>query len=290
MSVEISIIIPVWNRKDKIILSLRSIERQTFKNIEVIIVDDGSTDETVDVINEFIRQSKLNIKLYKINHSGVSIARNYGIDKSTGKYIFFLDSDDYIFKSSFLEDVYNLITETDVDVVYTKFYFKKLSTKPLCNFNSVYNGIDFIKNLSIINCNYNPSLYFCKKEFLNKYNIRFVENLYMEDRLFLFDLAFHNAKFFISDMISIFRTISDNSITNGNKYDFHNIIIFEKILNRIKNRYDKDLYSKYYNNFLLHLNNLRCKITNENDKDIFDYYFNKFKGLTYESNTANTSN
>lgn len=290
MSKDISIIIPVWNREDKVLLSLQSIERQTFKNLEVIIVDDGSTDNTVNVINDFIEGTDLDIKLYPIEHSGVSIARNYGIDKSTGKYIFFLDSDDYIFKSNFLEDVYNLITTYDIDIIYTKFYYKLLPSKKLGNYNCIYNGIDFVKNLNIIKCNYNPSLYFCKKEFLNKYNIRFAENLYMEDILFLFDLAYYNAKFYIADMISVIRTISDNSITNGSKYDYHYIFIFKKILDRIKLKYDKLLYENYYITFLFHLENVEHKIVNTEDKYNFNLHLSKFKELKYESDITNTSN
>ena len=165
MNHKISVIIPVWNREDKIINCLKSIEKQTFKDIEVIIIDDGSTDNTVSIIKDYINGSLLDIRLFQIDHSGVSIARNYGIDKCSGEYIFFLDSDDCIFKNTFLETVYKTIIDKNCDIVFTKFYFynKPFQRKPLGNPNSLYYGRDLIKDCKIINCYYNPSLYFLKK-------------------------------------------------------------------------------------------------------------------------------
>lgn len=289
MKPEISIIIPVWNRQDKIINTLKSVEKQTFKNIEVIIIDDGSDDDSVNVINQYKTTSPLNIKLFQIKHSGVSIARNYGIDNAKGNYIFFLDSDDYIFKTDVLEKLYFLIKRYDIDVVVTKFYFSKLASKKLGNSNTIHNGEELILNLKIINTNYNSSLFFCKKDFLNKHHIRFIENLYMEDRLFLFDLAYNNAKFYITDIISIYRTISNNSITNTNgKYDYHHIIIFKQILKKIKFKYNESLFKQYYNTIIKILHNISNNI-NSIYKEEFKKYLNELKEWGNESDFTNTS-
>jgi glycosyltransferase involved in cell wall biosynthesis len=89
----ISVIIPTFNRGIYITKTIKSVMAQTYKNIEVVIVDDGSTDNTEDLVNQLeVKYNK--IKYYKQQNQGVSAARNYGIDKSTGKYIAFLDSDD----------------------------------------------------------------------------------------------------------------------------------------------------------------------------------------------------
>lgn len=275
MNPEISIIIPVWNREDKIINAIQSIERQTYKNIEIIIVDDGSIDNSVEIIENHIKDLTLDIKLYKINHSGVSIARNVGIDNARGKYIFFLDSDDCIINSNVLELLHNKIKHYDVDVVSTRFYFSNLSSKLLGKVNTIYEGRFFIESLDFLNKNYNPSLYFVKRDFLNKNNIQFIENLYMEDMLFLFDLCYHNAKFYITDIISILRTTSDNAITNSKgKYNYHYMPIFKKILEKIKD--NKDLSEKYYNSIIKFLNYMRLEI-DTSYIEMYDRYFNEFE-------------
>lgn len=292
MEPEISIVIPVWNRQNKILTALQSIEKQTFKNIEVIVVDDGSDDNSVNVIKQYKNTSKLNINLIQIEHSGVSIARNYGIDNAKGDYIFFLDSDDYIFKSDLLENLLKIFKEHEfIDVVATNFYYFKISSRPLGNKNTIYDGNQLILNLKIVNCNYNPSLYFVKKEFLTKHNIKFMEHHFAEDRLFVFDLAYNNAKFYITNITSVIRTVSDNSTTNTNgKYDYYHIIIFKYILEKLKLKYhDKNLLNAYYNILIDFLEKTYLSI-DEIYKEEFKKYLNELKEWGNESNFTNTSN
>ena len=97
---KITVIIPTYNRANIISKSIESVLNQTYNNIELIIVDDGSTDNTEEVIAS-IKDDR--IKYYKLKkNSGTAIARNYGIEKSTCKYIAFQDSDD-IFRNNKLE-------------------------------------------------------------------------------------------------------------------------------------------------------------------------------------------
>ena len=93
---KVSIIIPVHNSEKYILECINSVINQTYKNLEIIIVDDKSTDNTINIIKN-IKDKR--IKLIKLKqNSGVSIARNKGIEASTGDYICFLDSDDYWYK------------------------------------------------------------------------------------------------------------------------------------------------------------------------------------------------
>ena len=88
----ISVIIPTFNRKDFIWAAINSVLIQTYINYEIIVVDDGSTDNTSEIIRNY-KDNKL--KYFKIPHSGISAkVRNYGISQAEGKYIAFLDSDD----------------------------------------------------------------------------------------------------------------------------------------------------------------------------------------------------
>lgn len=94
----ISVIIPVYNREQYIEECLQSVFNQTFKNFEIVIVDDGSTDKSFEICKAFAEKDK-RIKLFNADHGGVSAARNLALDKANGEYIFFLDSDDVIHPS-----------------------------------------------------------------------------------------------------------------------------------------------------------------------------------------------
>lgn len=91
----VSIIIPVYNTEKYLPFCINSVLNQTYKNIEIIIVDDGSTDSSTDICNAFEKKDSRIRVLHKVN-GGLSDARNVGTDNSTGEYIVYLDSDDYI--------------------------------------------------------------------------------------------------------------------------------------------------------------------------------------------------
>jgi glycosyltransferase involved in cell wall biosynthesis len=99
-----SVIIPVYNLQSYILRALSSLENQTlgYKYFEVIIVNDGSTDNSLDVITNYIKSTNLNIKVTSQSNAGVSSARNNGIHRASGKYLYFMDGDDYI-ANDFLE-------------------------------------------------------------------------------------------------------------------------------------------------------------------------------------------
>ena len=92
---KVSVIIPVYNRSEYMLDCINSLFRQTHKNFEVIIVDDGSTDGTVEICKKLALEDD-RIKFFQSSHRGVSSARNYALEHTTGEYVFFLDSDDMI--------------------------------------------------------------------------------------------------------------------------------------------------------------------------------------------------
>lgn len=95
MSDLISIIIPIYNRAHTIRECIQSIEAQSFQNYEIILIDDGSSDQTIAVCSELTAQNP-RITLLRSGHVGVSAARNIGLEHATGEYVFFMDSDDII--------------------------------------------------------------------------------------------------------------------------------------------------------------------------------------------------
>lgn len=120
---DISIIIPIYNTQKYIEKCLRSLEKQTMKNFEIILVNDGSTDNTEKIIKKYINEHKnLNIIYIKKENEGLASARNCGVKRAKGKYISFLDSDDYLDNNLFQ----NLKQYMDKDAEMIKFKMQKV--------------------------------------------------------------------------------------------------------------------------------------------------------------------
>lgn len=124
MSIEpkISIIIPVYNTEVHIKEAIESVINQDFEDFELILVDDGSTDNSLKICNTY--QHHHNIKIIEQSNSGVSIARNNGLKIACGKYIFFMDADDTI-APDFLSTTYKVAESKSSDIVVIGEYFKK---------------------------------------------------------------------------------------------------------------------------------------------------------------------
>ncbi|HGY8149025.1 TPA: glycosyltransferase family 2 protein, partial [Escherichia coli] len=121
----VSIIIPAYNAQDWIERCLVSCLNQSYQNIEIIVINDGSTDNTANILEKF-NVNKL--KIFHEKNSGVAIARRKGLDYSRGEYIFFLDSDDFINESA-LEILVTKIDNYNADVVIAQAkHLKKKST------------------------------------------------------------------------------------------------------------------------------------------------------------------
>ncbi|MGN1399856.1 MAG: glycosyltransferase [Erysipelotrichaceae bacterium] len=113
--VKVSVIVPVYNTKEYLPKCINSLLDQTLDSLEIILVDDGSTDGSSKLLDEY--SSQKGIKVFHIPNSGVSRARNFGISQAGGQYIGFVDSDDYIDRQMFAK-LYNQAVKDDSDVVY----------------------------------------------------------------------------------------------------------------------------------------------------------------------------
>ena len=105
-NIKISIILPVFNEEKYIKQTLDSLINQDFTDFEVIVVDDGSTDSTLQITEKTLKNSSLSYKIIHQENSGVSSARNKGIHHAEGEYIVFLDGDDYVL-TNHLTQLYN---------------------------------------------------------------------------------------------------------------------------------------------------------------------------------------
>lgn len=122
---KISVIIPFYNEEKYIKECIDSVINQTYKNIEIILINNNSTDNTLNIIKKINDER---IKIYECNQQGVSHARNVGIKKATGRYICFIDSDDYWEKEK-LEKQIKFIKENKYKFIYSDYMFLKKNGK-----------------------------------------------------------------------------------------------------------------------------------------------------------------
>lgn len=179
MTPKVSVVIPVYNAAPFLCRCLDSMIRQSLQDLEIICVDDGSTDNSIDILRKYeIRDSRIKVITLSAN-DGVSMARNVGIDSATGKYIAFADGDDYV-DDCFYEKLYKKATECDADVVKGNIKLVDLRTGSITisNVNEKIRG-----NKIYFTVNFTSAIF--KRDFLNSHALRFIPRcLYGEDRLF----------------------------------------------------------------------------------------------------------
>ena len=114
MTVKISIIVPIYNTERYLQETLDCITSQTFKDIEIILINDGSTDNCLTICREQAKRDS-RIRIFSQDNAGVAVARNKGLELASGDYVIFLDSDD-IFASNLLQELYNKALKTNADI------------------------------------------------------------------------------------------------------------------------------------------------------------------------------
>lgn len=191
MNYLVSIILPVHNVENYINNCLESLINQTYKNIEIILVDDGSTDNSGKICDKYKKIDK-RITVIHNQNNGVSYSRNYGINLARGKYLIFVDPDDYV-DIDYIENLLKPLYEKDYDLV-------------ICNIDHIYqnkivnNFVDVIK----LSNDYYEDFYYLnilratpvnklfKRDIIKYFNIRFLENVcFSEDRIFNYHYAVH---------------------------------------------------------------------------------------------------
>ena len=117
--IKVSVIVPIYNAFDYLRPALDSIVDQTLSEIEIICIDDGSTDRSLDIVKKY-QEADQRVRIVTENNAGVSTARNKGIVRARGEYIIFLDADDF-YEPTLLEKLYNLAVEKDLDIALSRF-------------------------------------------------------------------------------------------------------------------------------------------------------------------------
>lgn len=118
-SIKVSVVMPVYNAYDYLRPALDGVIDQTFKEIELICVDDGSTDHSLQILKEY-QEKDSRIRIITETNAGPSIARNKGLDRARGEFVIFLDADDFV-ETTLIEKLYNLATEKELDIAIAKY-------------------------------------------------------------------------------------------------------------------------------------------------------------------------
>lgn len=208
----ISIIVPVYNREKYIEKCLQSLATQGVANLEIIVVDNNSTDGTAKIVKKFARQHEC-VQYYSCKKQGVSAARNYGIEKATGEYISFVDSDDYC-KPNMYEALLNEAERSGADIIIcgVETQNKARGTVPRKNQSSDYKGANPIKKALCLPAAVYGKL--IKRSLLDKHKIRFDEELSLaEDLTFISTaIAYADGISFVDEDYYVYVEQSDNSL------------------------------------------------------------------------------
>lgn len=264
----ISVIVPLYNCQSVIKRCLDTIKEQSYKNIEIILVNDGSVDSTLSVIEKEAILDK-RIRIISQENQGVSVARNIGIDNAKGEFITFIDADDYVEKT-YLEELYNVLEEYNADISFCstqKEVFKTTINKELIsnvkntnikiNIFSVNEGYSYLKSYAN-RVEVWGTLY--KKSVINE--TRFDTDLFVgEDALFFANVAKKSKKIIHINKKLYHYITYQNSLYHGNfdekKYTeleaWNRIIkIFEnvpKVIDSVRGVYAiccRGMITKYY--------------------------------------------
>lgn len=228
-----SVIIIGYNIQDYIQRAIISVENQRFKDIEIIVVDDCSTDKTREKIAELSKKyNNLTIKIHDKNKKAGG-ARNTGLEIATGEYVIFLDGDDYLANSEVLNKLDKLIGNDKPDVIYLGFKIEGDREELV-----IPNEENCTKTYKAAMDKYpNPWSKCWRKEFLDENNIRFPENRFYEDVLFVYNGVMKSKSFKIADFV-VHHYIS------GRKNSMTTDINFKNIEDTVQNL--KDLLNMKY--------------------------------------------
>ena len=218
----LSIVIPVYNVEKYIDRCIQSIiNNLNFEDVEVVLIDDGSKDNSAKICMKYQKKYK-NIVLFKKENGGASDARNFGIEKATGKYIWFVDSDDKI--DNCINNFLIYIKENNPDVMICQSKIVNMNEKVFdeCKYSikkGKYSSTEFMKQMkknpkSIIFC---PQYYIIRKEFITENNIYFRKGIICEDELWIPQLLLKTDNIFYNNLNIYYHYMLESSVMHSTK-------------------------------------------------------------------------
>lgn len=258
MMVKYSFVVPVYNTEKYLKKCLDSLEKQTFKDFEIIVVNDGSTDNSMEILSKYEKKYD-NIKIINQKNQGLSMARNNGVKKVKGKYLLFVDSDDYV-ETNLLEQIdkemekievlrYQIVTENEDGN--NKKEFKE---EPF----DIMNGYDAFKYISSYHFIEPACCYVYKTDYYVKNNFSFKKGVYHEDFGLIPYVIYKANKVKSINYAGYYYVQRSGSIMNNKDYkktvkkafdmldQYKTLRLFSKNINK-KDNYD-DYYLSYISN------------------------------------------
>lgn len=267
--IKVSIIVPVYNVEKYIERCLKSLVNQTMQEIEILIINDGTKDNSMDVCNKYAKVDD-RIKIYNKENEGLGLTRNYGIKRALGEYVCFVDSDDYV-DVDMCQKLYNEAKKNNADIVYGGIFYdnnnNKIVKKACVNNITIWKGkekvkellLDFIatkpkeKNDTVMEVSVWKALF--KRKILVENNILFVSErqFISEDVIFDIDYFLHcKCIVAIPDCI-YYYCLNENSLSKSFRSDrFKKVkILYEEIYRKLSEHYDEDDVQLRMDRFLI---------------------------------------
>lgn len=304
MGVKVSIIIPFYNTQKYLKRCLNSIVTQTFRDYEIILIDDGSTDHSYEIAEKYKHKFN-NFKLYKQNNKGVAYARNVGLIMAQGEYIAFVDSDDFIDNNYLNRMVYEAL-RTNADIVCCNFYWVYNDKVLIKNYINYKKGIFFnIEALNMIISDTVMQSYLWNKlwrrNLFISFNIKF-PNMYFEDIATSFKMIYYANKVYIMKDPLYYYTQRPESILHNFSFEtqndyLHSLMIIKKFLvshniywqthKSFRFLYFKVLFVIITSLFLIHLKQRSFHSLYDNYRNAFRFMRNCRKGIFQDFDEKN---
>lgn len=223
MSPKISVIIPVYNVAEYISECIQSLAAQTFRDFEIILVDDCGTDNSIEIAAQELSSIDIPHKILHHTHNrGLSAARNTGLSSATGDYVYFLDSDDYITPDC-LEKLYTRAIETNAEVTIGEYAVTGGKDQWLAHLDPSLPTLCTTPLDSYLNGQYYVMAWnkLCKRSFLHQNNISFIEGLVHEDEPWTFAIVSTISQIAIVKDITYVYRVREGSLQTGKDFTKH---------------------------------------------------------------------
>ena len=223
----VSVIMPVYNAEEFLDKSVSSVINQTYKNLEILLIDDCSTDNSYNILKEYANKDNRIKVFHNEQNKHVSATRNVGIKNATGKYLYFIDSDDFI-DNDYIEHLVKTAEKENADIVVNTNIYTIYNNQPSLSYFSREMNRRIFDDKKVLAVKIFPSVWnrLFKRELQTKYNILFPEEIkHLEDGYF-------NAMFFsVSGNVSFIKPNSYYYYQNGIQNSVHRNWLYKSSLN-----------------------------------------------------------
>lgn len=207
--IKVSVITPVYNMRNYIKNTIESVLNQTIKELEMVCIDDGSTDNSSEIVEKYVRKDE-RVRLLRITNQGAGKARNLGISIAQGEYVFFLDADDWLYDCNALENLYVAAKQNDMDVCGGRIAQCIDDTYKIFREHDIYGNEIFIDNSVIEFKDYQCSFYYWRyiyrRKMLINNGLTFPNYKRYQDPPFFLNVMAECSKFMtVSEIIYCYR-------------------------------------------------------------------------------------